>query len=388
MALLVMTLLTSLMLALASISQTEPLIAVNHLHGTQARVLAESGVELALWALSNPEHPAGLPAPLPDTPAPFDGVTFVRLGDEGGFTLRVASDAGGDAQRRRITSVGWMPTNSPSDRRPKAHRAVALDVVAVPRLAARAPCALCVKGALSVSGNVTIDARTSDAACGEDTRYGTLSGGETTLTAPAASLGGAGAGAQYQPPGTFEPVTLSTAALDALKTLAWRSGTYFGPGFPRGGIVSDGGATWPGRVVFDATLPLRDGIVFVDTTDGRNLGDDPADLATLAEARLEAGAFAGRSGFRGWIVVNGSLEIAAGLELRGLVYAVDALTYRGPGSGLIEGLAVSLNARSVPTLIEPAGELAMRFDCQKADGAGLVPHEFLPIPGTYRETDD
>ena len=69
MALMSLALLSTLLLAFASLSLTEPLIAANHLRGTQARTLAESGVEYALWALSNPDHPAGLPSPLPDVVA-------------------------------------------------------------------------------------------------------------------------------------------------------------------------------------------------------------------------------------------------------------------------------------------------------------------------------
>ena len=69
MALMSLALLTTLMLALASLSRTEPVIAANHLRGSQARTLAESGIEYALWALSNPDHPGGVPTSLPGTTA-------------------------------------------------------------------------------------------------------------------------------------------------------------------------------------------------------------------------------------------------------------------------------------------------------------------------------
>jgi len=391
MALMSLTLLSTLLLALASLSRTEPLIAASHLRGSQARSLAESGVEYALWALSNPDHPAGLPAPLPvPVPSPFDGETFVALGAMGGVTISVAGHAGGDPQRRTVRAVGWMPSNSLADTRPRARRTVVVEVVAVPRLAARAPCALCVRGALSLTGNLAIDGTNRDPACGDDTKYGTFTGDTTTVVGPVVRSGGAGAGAQQQATPAFDAVTLSPAALDALKTMAWRNGTYYGPGFPRGGTVSDRGATWSGRIVFDASNPVSDGVVFIDTTDGEHVGDDPARLATLAAARLETGAFAGGDGvFRGWIVVNGSLQIAAGLRMRGLVYAVDALTYQATGDGRIEGLAVSLNARE-PSALEVlgGGALAVQFDCGHATAPGLVPDGFRPIPGTYREEDD
>ena len=364
MALMTLTLLTVLMLALASLSRTEPVIAANHLRGSQARALAESGLEYALWALSNPANPAGLPSPLPEvTVPPFDGRTFVALDPTGGFTVAVASDAAGDPHRRTISAVGWAPTNQAIGARPRAHRKVTVDVVAVPRLGARAPCALCVRGPLTVTGNVAIDGRNRDPACGDDTKYGTFTRDTTTVTGSVAIAGGAGASAQHQAATAFDPVTLSPAALEALKTVAWRNGTYYGPGFPRGGTVSDGG----------------------------DVGADPARFATLAGARLDAGAFGTDGVFRGWIVVNGSLELAAGLHVRGLVYAVDGLTYQSAATGRIEGLAVSLNIRETSGASIEAlggGELAVTFDCAYATAAGLVPPGFLPIPGTYREDSD
>jgi hypothetical protein len=387
MALLTMALLTALMLALASISQTEPIIAANQLRGSQARTLAESGLEYALWALANPARPGELPALLP-APAPFDGQTFIPFG-LGGFTVTVAGTPGGDPNRRTITSVGWMPTNSPTDARPKGHRTLSVDVAAVPRLGHAAPCALCARGVLDVTGNVAIDGRNRDAACGDDAKFGTFSRDATTLTGPVAQAGGAGAGAQHQPAAAFDAVTLSPAALDALKTLAWRSGTYYGPGFPGGGTVSDGSTRWSAHLVFDASHPLPDGIVFIDTADGREADGEGA-AATRAVARIDAGAVTARGGmFRGWIVVNGSLEMTGALDVRGLVYAVDGLSYQAAGAGRIEGLVVALNAsnNAAPVRVEAAagGSLAIAFDCPNALGTGLVPRSFLPIPGTYRE---
>jgi hypothetical protein len=394
MALITLALLTSLMLAFASLSQTEPIIAANHLRGSQARTLAESGVELALWALANPSSPGGLPSPWPGDPAgaPFDGRTFVPFGSLGGFTVKVVNHAEGDPNRRTITAVGWMPTNSVTDARPKAHRTVSVDVVAIPRLGVRAPCALCVRGALNVTGNVAIDGRNRDPTCGDDVKYGTFTRDATTIVGPAVLSGGAGASAQNQPAADFGAVTLSPAALDALKTLAWRNGTYYGPGFPRGGTVSDGRASWSGRIVFDAATPLPDGVVFVDTTDGRNVQGDGRVATTLAEARLDPSALTARDGvFRGWIVVNGSIELVGGATVRGLVYAVDGLSYQATSAGRIDGLAVSLNVReTTPARVDASagGGLAVTFDCEHAAGSGFVPRAFIPILGTYREDSD
>jgi hypothetical protein len=140
--------------------------------------------------------------------------------------------------------------------------------------------------------------------------------------------------------------------------------------------------------VFDAARPLQDGIVFIDTTDGRA---PPPGGGTLAAARLDAGAVAAPDGvFRGWIIVNGRLEITAPVHLRGLVHVADTLTYRAPGQGSLEGLVVALGAQQPAVWLEAlaGGALSLAFDCRHAGGAGAVPHGFALVPGTYREERD
>jgi hypothetical protein len=50
----------------------------------QARAVAESGVERAIWALNHPTDPNGLATPLPATvPAPYDSSTGIPISVNG-----------------------------------------------------------------------------------------------------------------------------------------------------------------------------------------------------------------------------------------------------------------------------------------------------------------
>ena len=59
-ALIAMVMLTTLIVAFSVLATTEPLIANNQLTVAQARAVAESGVERAIWALNNDTNASGL----------------------------------------------------------------------------------------------------------------------------------------------------------------------------------------------------------------------------------------------------------------------------------------------------------------------------------------
>ncbi|HEU5323078.1 MAG TPA: hypothetical protein VFX28_19895 [Methylomirabilota bacterium] len=347
MALMVLVLLATLMLVFSSLTRTEPIIAANQLRTSQARALAESGLERALWALSNPTHPAGLADPLPSSPAPvpYDGNTFVEGGRTGGFTVEVADSPGGDPGERLVTATGWTPTSSPLDRRTKAHRRVQARVAGLPDLARRAPCALCARGALELGAGVSIDAA-ADTSCGDKS----------------ATYGG--------PPEGFDALTLRAASLSLLRSLARRNGTYY-----------------RGAVTFDASHQMRDGVVFVDTTSGADAtASTPA--SELASVAVHDGAFAAGA-FRGWLVVNGALGLRGDVRLDGTVYVADELRYEGAGG--IRGLVISQNVRegSVTRLAATApGGALVTFDCARARARAVVPASWAVVAGSYREVSD
>jgi len=412
MAMMTLLLLSTLMLAFAVLAQTEPIIAANQLRVAQARALAESGFEHAVWALSEGVlarenvPPLGLPAgaldtPLPSpTPAPFDGLTFFMAGETGGYTVAVTAPPG-KPNERLIVSTGWTPTNSPADRRTKAHRTVQAIVERIPNLGLTAPCALCVKSALAMSGFATVDS-SLDTSCGD--KVGTYSVGTLALGGNAAIKGADGnteanQSTDYltgQPPSTFDTVRLSTNNLDRLKKLAKANGTYFGPGYTTttnaSGQTSPTTSTYEGSVNITASNKVKDGIVFFDTLSGSSVGTppNPGDFARVTLS----GNFSLTSDFTGWIVVNGSLSISGDATINGLVYAVNDFTYNGAGNGGINGLAISHNVHDAATTsistdaTSATAHARITFNCANARSLVYVPHTFTLKDGTYCERAD
>jgi Tfp pilus assembly protein PilX len=398
MALITLVLLTTLMLAFAVLSQTEPVIAANQLRVSQARAQAESGFEYALWALGAGNvttPPAGTianPMPSSPAPAPFDGSVFKSNANTGGFLVTVINDPAGDPDVRQITSIGWTPTNSGLDTHTKAHRMIRASVVGIPNIAGRAPCALCVKGELNVGGSAAINGINTDPACGGNNKYGTYTEGLTSTNGSPSISGGAGGIAQNQGSSTFNNFLFRAPTLDALKALAKRNGTYFGPGFS-GTVDSNGKAvagTYTGSLSFNSANKVANGVVFIDTLDGQNLDASGTNTSTLANLDIHGNPFLAGD-FQGYLVVNGSLQISGNMRIDGLVYAVNDFSYNGTGTGAINGLAVSANIRDTSATSidsDSGGNSRVNFNCSNVNQPPFVGHYFTLVPGTYREVSD
>jgi hypothetical protein len=413
MALMTLMLLTTLMLAFAVLSQTEPVIAANQLRVAQARSLAESGFEHAVWAMSQwviaseadggpvPPPAGALASPLPvPTPAPFNGAVFTSFGSTGGYTVTVTTpDPVNKPNERLIVSTGWTPTNDAADARTKAHRTIRATVERFPNMGLKAPCALCVKGDLGVGGSSTIDS-TADVSCGN--KKGTYSSGRLDLSGSADIKGADGNTIANQAtdytanadPNTFKDFTLSPSNLDQLKKLARANGTYFGPGFS-GSVDSSGKAvagTYSGSVTFNSSNQVKNGIVFIDTISGNNI-PTPANPSDFGSLDIHGNPFLAGD-FAGWIVVNGSLTISGNMQIAGLVYAQNDFTYNGTGTGKIEGLAISQNVYdTTATSISSDDSLAhgnsrINFNCRNTRQLDTVPQGFTLQAGTYRELAD
>jgi Tfp pilus assembly protein PilX len=110
MAQLTLLILSTLVIAFAMLATSEPLIATNQKMVAQARAIAESGLERAIWALNSPTDPNGLASPLPATvPAPYDGSTAIAISNSTGTQIGVAFvtvSQGTNANERNVVSVG------------------------------------------------------------------------------------------------------------------------------------------------------------------------------------------------------------------------------------------------------------------------------------------
>jgi hypothetical protein len=147
------------------------------------------------------------------------------------------------------------------------------------------------------------------------------------------------------------------------------------------------GTYFQGSVAFDATRPLPDGVLFVDTVDGRPISE-ATPVADLATVDIGDGAGTGSEGvFRGWIIANGSVSISGSIVIEGLVYAADRFSQTG--AARLTGAAIAGHVRSTtPSLLDarPGAGAALVGNCEAGrTGGGKVPQRWLVKPGSYRE---
>lgn len=405
MAMIILVLLTTLMLAFAVLTQTEPVIAHNQMQSAQARAHAEAGFERAVWALSQGVVPppsgsgvnGSLASPLPSpAPAPYDGSAWVANGSSGAFQVTVTSPDPAQPNLRRIVSIGKTPATGPE----RSRRRIQADVEHLPPFGFNTPCALCVRGDLGVGGSALVDG-TTDASCG-GIKKGAVAAGSIAVSGSATIQGDASAtanqdGSDYLQnqtnPNLFSGITLNSSNFKVLRELAKQNGTYFGPGYPNGTAATS--PAWSGSVGFDSSNKVKNGIVFIDTVSGNNIPTDVASQnpADFANVTINGNPFLSGD-FTGWIIVNGSLAISGNMKINGLVYAVNDFVYNGTGTGEIVGLAISQNIRDVSaTAISSTDALAdgnsrVKFNCANLNPPPRAAMGFTLVPGTYRELSD
>ena len=145
MAMIVLTVLMALMAAFAFLATSEPQIAANHMASVQARSLAESGLERALWALTQGEAspaPAGTlvnsgpPNYTIAIVSPYDGSTFVSMSSAGGFKVTVSELTPPVINQKVVTAVGFVRSVRVFSRTDRLRRFRGHPLEAPPRFAA------------------------------------------------------------------------------------------------------------------------------------------------------------------------------------------------------------------------------------------------------------
>ncbi len=372
-AMAVLAVILVLSLAFLALSKSEPVIAANQQLSSQARALAESGVERAIWALTNSGVTGGLSAPSAGATAgsPYNGDTLITAGS-GGFLLTVT---GVSASEVSIQSVGWAPTNDSSDPRTKAHRKVTATLTKFPT-PGNFPCVVCINGSSEVEGTASVDART-DTTCGSKKGIGVYGTGASLSFDDSGSVYGADgnntanqstdyvAGSQTDFNG-FDP---ATAQINSLKAYARSQGTYY-----------------QGSRTYNSSNKLPSGgVIFVDTVSGDNPTASTAS-SDLASVEIHGGA-APTGGFNGWIIVNGNVQSSGNYgDLKGFIYAAGTLNAKGSGSSYFEGVMVS--KRVLGGSSEIGGNADLRMNCTAANGNGNIPTGWQLSAGSYREVAD
>ena len=380
MAMLALVLLSALIIAFSMLASSEPVLANNQLQVAQARAVAESGVERAIWALNNPADTNGIPNPLVTPAAPYDGSTTTAVMKDGVqvgvFTVSVTN--GTVANERVIVATGWVPSDTAANR---VKQKIQVSVLQFLFSGFPPPAALTVEGEISIGGNTLIDSR-ADTTCGN--KAGSYSQGFTTVTGSADVYGADGNNThnqatdvvQNQPASSFDQYTLSNTDLNQLKKLAQANGTYY-----------------QGTVTFDASNRLNNGVVFIDTVSGSNIdvnGPNTTDSSDFASVTIHGNAPSSADGiFHGLLIVNGTVSISGNFQMYGLVYATNDFNYTGTGTGQIVGAVLSRNIRdtSASTVdTNTGGNASIIYNCNYAKtGGGQSNPGFLPEKGTYRE---
>jgi hypothetical protein len=389
MALLTMLILSALIIAFSMMAASEPVLANNQLQVAQARAVAESGIERAIWALNNPDNANGIPSPLVTPAPPYDDsiATPVTINgvQVGVFTISVTPGAA--ANERNIVATGWTPTNTGTGPKVKQKIQVTVFQIGLPNL----PSALTVRGEIGVGGHALIDSR-SDTSCGN--KSGTTSKGATDTSGSAAIYGADGNNDPYHtgdvsqgdvtqnvldPPqnSPWNNYTYSNAELNALKALAKQNGTYY-----TGSMVTS--------LSFNSSNKMPNGIIYVDTVSGQNIDPSGTGTTGFASVDIDGNAPLDASGiFRGMLIVAGSLSIHGNFQMHGVAYVLNDFTYQGTGTGQITGAVMSQNVRDVSATTvdtQDSGNSTIIWNCHDVKTAGgQLPPTFTIEPGTYKD---
>lgn len=373
-ALIALVLLTTLLIAFAVLSKSEPTIASNQARAAQARALAEAGAERALWALTSTVIPNPIAGSV--ATAPYDGSQYLALGTLGGFFVTVKPNPTASNQTL-VDAVGYVPTYS-TTALGVAHKHVHLVLTTIKWL--NPPSALAVAGNLAVSGAATVDG-SLDTSCGN--KAGTVTTGTVTTSGSPTIAGitpSPGNSVQDVPSSVFNPYLFANSDIDMLRSLAKANGTYF-----TGNQTFNSSNPWP-----------TSGIVFVDTTTGTDISctaPGPGQVCTPGSSSIPTVTISGSGTMpvlNGWLIVNGSISWSGNATVNGMVYSVNDISMTGTLN--VSGAVISaniINTSSTSIDSSTGGHANITYNCSNAKtGGGTIPTGWFVKQGSYREVSD
>jgi len=363
--------LTALMVAFAVLAKSEPTIAANQMQTAQALRLADSGLQLAMWAMTNSTSSGGInmgAAPFnqhdgSNAGGNFDGTTFVSVGGTGGFTVSVTWDPSNGMYERTVTAVGWTPSRD-AGTYANSHRKVQAIVQQGVITPLSLPCVVCVAGEMQVNG--------SSAA------FNSASGGCPGQNPPATAIQTVQT-LQYNASPTFTGYGTSGAA--AIGTTTDTSGFKYSPDALANfkAYAQANGTYYQGAVT---SLPTGAGpyVVYIDTLDGTTFSNS---TATSNDGSL---SIASNITFNGTVIVNGTVNLSGTSTFNGLIYSLNDLSISGHVT--VNGGLVSENRRdSSSTNIDTdfSGNVQMNYNCANIRNIPFS-SAWVVKPGTYLET--
>jgi hypothetical protein len=375
-ALLALLIAVSLTLALSALGTPEPVIASNHLLAVQARMAAESGLEAAVVAFSNPHAlSTGFATTLAAAP-------FIRMpGTNAGYRIAASIDDGWTtvekANQRRITVTGVAAGGAAADPETASSRSVKTLEAVIRRDSLASTLLIPAAAVLPAGGSIKseVDARRDPSL---DFETWCVRQGEplAPLTAAAADGGhdvanwglvwGPGnaipneqgvdilhRGASPPPDFVLTNQAFTPTELAALKALAVSTGTFYRAS----------------PAVFDAHSPLP-----------------AAESVVYVEGDLEIEAYGADTAWTGWLVAVGPRGPGTGgritfrclpgcspawqrLTINGLLYAeerFEASTATANRALTVNGAVVARNLGGAPNRIDPqsAADVRINFRCQ------------------------
>ena len=370
-AMVMLVVLTALMVSFAVLAKSEPSIASNQKETAQALRLADSGLQLSIWAMNNSGASSGLDyaAMAHDGSAAggnYDGAHYLSVGGTGGFTVLVQWPATNGTWERTVTAVGWTPSNATSTNSHRKIQAVVQKGV-VPPL--DPPCVVCVAGEIQVNGSAADFVSSSNGCPGANPpQYAIQSVQAVQYNAHPNFTGyGTSGSAALNTTTNTSQFKYDAAALAQFKAYAQAHGTYF-----NGPITA-------------SSLPSGAGphVVFVDTTDGSTFSNS---TPTSKDGNV---TLTGNNTFNGTIIAAGTINIAGNTTINGLVYSLNDLSISGTVT--VNGALISENRRDTSSTnidTDFSGNIHMNFNCTNVRDAtiNLLGASWIVKPGGYLET--